>query len=182
MARESRIGMEVFKAVTRSIAHSRDLDDMTHHLVQLLTAALGIKGCAIFVLNPRTQELEVLASCGLSPEYLAKGPLRAPQSIAGTFRGETVVIADVSRDDRLQYPAEARKEGIAALVSLPATFRDEVIGVLRLYHFETWDVSEADLDSLRTLADTIGMAISCTRFQNALQAMAEVLGEALPAR
>jgi transcriptional regulator with GAF, ATPase, and Fis domain len=177
MASENRINIDIFKSVTRAIAHSDDLDVMTNHLAQLLTAGLDIKGCALFVLNAVTEELEILASFGLSAKYLTKGPLNAPKSIHETFQGEPVVIADISQKHKsLQYPDEARKEGIAAIVSVPVMHLEEVIGVLRLYHFEPWKVSDQDLESLRILTDIIGLAMTYTRFHNTVHAIAEVLG------
>jgi transcriptional regulator with GAF, ATPase, and Fis domain len=177
MASENRINIDIFKAVTRAVAHSDDLDIMTNHLAQLLTAGLDIKGCAIFVLNAVTEELEILASFGLSAKYLTKGPLSTPKSIRETFQGEPVVIADVSlKHKRLQYPDEARKEGIAAIVSLPIIHLSEVIGVCRLYHYEPWKVSDQDLESLRILTDIIGLAMTYTRFRNTVHAIAEILG------
>jgi signal transduction protein with GAF and PtsI domain len=178
MASESKITIDIFKSVTRAIAHSEDLDIMTNHLAQLLTAGLDIKGCAIFVLNAVTEELEILASFGLSAKYLTKGPLNMPKSITETFQGEPVVIADVNKKNKsLQYPDEARKEGIAAIVSLPIVHLAEVIGVLRLYHYEPWTVADQDMESLRILAGIIGLAMTYTRFHNAVHAIAEVVGQ-----
>ena len=177
MASDNRINIDIFKAVTRSVAHSEDLDVMTNHLAQLLTAGLDIKGCAFFVLNAVTEELEILASFGLSAKYLTKGPLNTPKSINETFQGNPVVIADISKKNKsLQYPDEARKEGIAAIVSLPVVHLGEVVGVLRLYHFEPWNVSGQDLESLQILAGLIGLAMTYTRFHNTVHAIAEVLG------
>ena len=150
---------------------------MTNHLAQLLTASLDIKGCAMFVLNAVTEELEILASFGLSAKYLTKGPLNTPKSINETFQGHPVVIADIgTRNQSLQYPEEARKEGIAAIVSLPIVHLDEVVGVLRLYHYEVWRVSDQDLESLQILAGIIGQAMTYTRFHNTVHAIAEIVG------
>ncbi len=177
MASENRITIDIFKAVTQSIAHSEDLDVMANHLAQLLTTGLDIKGCAIFVLNAITEELEILASFGLSAKYLTKGPLHAPKSINETFQGNPVVISDISKKNAsLQYPEEARKEGIAAIVSLPIIHLEEVVGVLRLYHYEPWKVPDQDLDSLQILSGIIGLAMTYTRFHNTVHAIAEVLG------
>ena len=177
MASENRITIDIFKAVTRAVAHSKDLDVMTNHLAQLLTATLDIKGCAVFVLNAVTEELEILASFGLSAKYLTKGPLNTPKSINETFQGNPVVIADISKKNKsLQYPDEARKEGIAAIVSLPIVHQDEVVGVLRLYHYEMWQVSDQDLESLQILSGIIGLAMTYTRFHNTVHAIAEIVG------
>jgi len=177
MASENRITIDIFKAVTRAVAHSKDLDVMTNHLAQLLTATLDIKGCAVFVLNAVTEELEILASFGLSAKYMTKGPLNTPKSINETFQRNPVVIADISKKNKsLQYPEEARKEGIAAIVSLPIVHQDEVVGVLRLYHYEMWQVSDQDLESLQILSGIIGLAMTYTRFHNTVHAIAEIVG------
>jgi transcriptional regulator with GAF, ATPase, and Fis domain len=178
MASEDRINIDMFKSVTRSVAHSEDLDVMANHLAQLLTTGLDIKGCAIFVLNAVTEELEILASFGLSAKYLTKGPLHTPKSINETFQGNAVVIGDINKANKgLQYPDEARKEGIGAIVSLPVIHLGEVVGVLRLYHYEAWQVTDQDLESLQILAGIIGLAMTYTRFHNTVHAIAEVLGQ-----
>jgi signal transduction protein with GAF and PtsI domain len=180
MAAETRINIEIFKTVTKAIAESDNLDIMANHLAQLLVATLDIKGCAIFVLEPESKELEILASFGLSPKYLSKGPIQADKSFAMNLEGKPVVVADVSEKENLQYPAEARIEGIGAIVSIPILFLHEVIGVLRLYHPDVWGISEQDLDSLNLLAENIGLAMSYTRLHNAMQSIIEVVNRALP--
>lgn len=175
MNTEGCINIALFKTITKAISQSENLEDMSNHLAQLLTASLNIKGCAIFILEPATRELDVLASFGLSTDYLMKGPVSAPQSIAATFDGKTVVIKDVADDASLQYPEEAKKEGIAAIISVPITFSEEVIGALRLYHQEIWDITEEDLESLRLLAEMIGLAMSYTKLRYAMNTVAETL-------
>ena len=72
MGSAEKIDIEVFKAVTRAIAQSDNLEIMTSHLTQLLVGTLDIKGCSIFALNPESEELELLSSFGLSTGYLNK--------------------------------------------------------------------------------------------------------------
>jgi signal transduction protein with GAF and PtsI domain len=180
MSAEAKINIETFKAVTKAIARSRNLDIMTNHLTQLLVAALDIKGCAIYFLNPETRELEMLASFGLSTNYLTKGPILADKSIGSDLVGEPVIIPDINKDARLQYPEEAKKEGIAAILTVPIVFLNDVIGALRLYHHEVWNPSEQDLDSLHLLAENVGLAMTYTRLVNAIDSIVEVTRQVLP--
>ena len=166
---EEKIDIDVFKVVFRAMAQSDNLEIMANHLTQLLVAALEIKGCTIFALNPESEELEVLASFGLSMSYVHKGPILTDKSIAETSSGKPIVIRDVHKSDRLQYPENAKKEGIGAIVSVPINFYGKVIGALRLYHHETWDISEKDVDSLFVLAESIGLAMVYTRVLKALK-------------
>ena len=175
MSGEDKINMDIFKAVTRAIAESDNMDIMANHLTHLLIGALEIKGCTIFALNLDTEELEVLASFGLSINYLNKGPIMADKSICCTLEGKPVVVKDVTKTDRLQYPDDAIKEGIGGIVSLPILFCGETVGVLRLYHHEPWDISDRDVDSLLILGENIGLAMMYTRLLNALQSIHETM-------
>ena len=175
MNTETKITIETFKAVTKAIAHSDNLDLMTNHLAQLLVRALGVKGCAIYVLDPESKQLEILASFGLSPNYLTKGPLLADRSIAANLEGKPVIVSDVSKDKNIQYPEQAKQEGIAAILSIPIAFVDEIIGALRLYHHEVWHVSDQDIDSLQLLAENVGLAMSYTSLCNAMYSIGEVI-------
>ncbi len=180
MVAEDRINMDIYKVVTRAIAASENLEDMATQLTQLLVGALGIKGSTIFVLNPATEELEALASFGLSISYMNKGPVLVKKSLDHQLRGEAIVIRDVTETDRLQYPEDAQKEGINAIVSLPISLHGKLIGVLRLYHYEQWDVSEQDLDSLMILSENIGLALMYTRLLQSLKSIKETVDEVHP--
>ena len=60
-------------------------------------------------------------------------------------------------------------------------FLNEIIGALRLYHHEVWNISQQDLDSLHLLAENIGLAMTYTRLLNAVKSIAEIVQVALPA-
>jgi len=177
METKDRIDIDVFKVVIKAVAEFEDLETMANQLTQLLVGVLEIKGCTLFALNPETQELEVLANFGLSIKYVNKGPLLLTKSLDTESRKMPVVIKDVEKYDRLQYPQDAKQEGIKAIVSLPVNYSGKLIGILRLYHYETWDISERDLDSLQVLAENIGIAMTHTRILNALRAVVETLSD-----
>ena len=169
MSVEEKIDIEVFKVVFRAIAESDNLEIMANHLTQLLVAALDIKGCTLFALNQESKELEVLASFGLSMKYLHKGPLLTGKSIGATLKKKPIIIQDVNKTDLLQYPEDAKNEGIGAIISVPIIFNTNAIGALRLYHQAAWEISEKDIDSLLVLAENIGLAMTYTRLLNAIQ-------------
>jgi len=177
MQTEDRISIDIFKVVTRAIAESSHLEIMAKHLAQLIIGALEIKGATIFAINMETKELEVLGSFGLSIRYMNKGPLYINRSIKNVEKHKAVVVRDVRNSDLLQYSADAIQEGIGAMVSVPISFSGHVIGVLRLYHHEEWDISERDLDSLFVLAEIIGLAMMYARMSNAIQEVNTIVGD-----
>lgn len=180
MTTENKVDIGIFKVITRSIARSHSLETMSEQLTQLLVGALGIKGCSILVLNPESEELEILTSFGLSIDYLNKGPLTIDKDHEKRIKQGAIVITDIENSTGLQYPEEARREGIRSMVSLPVQLHESLVGVLRLYHFETWEVSEADLDSLSLLAEVVGLAVMYTRILTAFNAVKDIVREVHP--
>jgi GAF domain-containing protein len=177
MAVQSKIDLEIFQLVFEVITKSENADTMANQLTQVLVGALGIKGATIFVLNPELEELEILASSGLSINYLNKGPILVDKSIKLAQNREPVIIGDITTSDRLQYPEKAEEEGIMAIVSLPITQRGKIVGALRLYHSKVWNVSETDIDYLQVLAQNIGIALMYFRLANALQTVKETVND-----
>ncbi len=177
---EEKIDIDIFKVVFRAIAESDNLEIMANHLTQLLVAALEIKGATLFAFNQENDELEVLASFGLSMKYLNKGPLLTAKSIGATLKGQPIVVRDVNKTDKLQYPEDAKNEGIGAIVSVPILFYNKIIGALRLYHNDAWDISDKDVDSLMVLAENVGLAMTYTRLLNALTTIKYAVNEVQP--
>jgi len=180
MNSENKLNLDIFKVVCKALSRSDNLGTMANHMAQLLVGAMEIKGCTIFVLNPETKELEGLASFGLSPAYLNKGPVMADKGICAIYEKKPIIVRDVSKDDRLQYPEEAKEEGIGAIVSICIPFYEETVGGLRLYHHEPWDISDHDLDYLLIMVEHVGLAMMFTRVVSVLQSIKETMGD-LPA-
>ena len=177
MVDEDRIDIDTFKMISKAITESEDIDSMINSFTQLLVGSLGIKGCTIFALNPETEELEILGSSGLSLNYLNKGPILVSKSIEQDLRGRPIIISDVEKSNRVQYPEDARSEGIRSIISLPVMIHGKFIGDLRLYHYEEWHISDRDVDSLLLLGEKIGLALMYKRLLNALRAIKETVTE-----
>jgi GAF domain-containing protein len=111
------------------------------------------------LLDQGGEQLEVESSYGLSDQYVRKGPLSADKSIFDTLKGKPVIIEDAGSDPRVQYPLEAKQEGIASIVSLPIILREIVIGVLRLYTAVPCRFEQDDIDFLSAIAIQSGLAI-----------------------
>ncbi|MGD8529905.1 MAG: hypothetical protein PVG97_02920, partial [Syntrophobacterales bacterium] len=76
------INYETLLKVTKVISHSRNPEEVVLMTVESIKTALDVKGCSVFLINRKTDELEVAAPYGLSDEYINKGPVSALRSIA----------------------------------------------------------------------------------------------------
>jgi GAF domain-containing protein len=161
--------------VTKSLSKSRDPDDIIQMAVTSIQSALGIKGCALFMVNRETKELELAASSGLSDEYINKGAVSATRSIADSLTEGPQAVYDVSDDPRIQYPEAAEKEGIASILSVPIMVGEEAIGAIRAYTAERWEFTLEDVNFVQALAQIAGVLIEMSRLYQGQSEYIEVL-------
>ncbi|NMB76646.1 MAG: GAF domain-containing protein [Myxococcales bacterium] len=155
-----RILNEVAQAVSSSIDLERVLSTITHQATEVMNA----KGCSVRLLDESSRQLRMEASFGLSPAYLNKGPIDAGRGLdRRVLSGEAVCIRDAATDSDLQYPEEAKREGIRSILSVPLRAQEQVIGVLRLYSAEERCFSDEEVDFLMALAAQGAVAIRNAR-------------------
>ncbi|MGD9181731.1 MAG: GAF domain-containing protein [Desulfobacterales bacterium] len=169
------INYETLLKITGAISSIRDPEEVVLVTVESVKTALDVKGCTLFLVNRKTNELKIAASYGLSDNYLNKGPLSALKSIAESIKEGPVAIYDVSDDPRLQYPEEAKKEGIASILSVPIKVHDNIIGALRVYTDEPWEFTLEDVNFVQAVAQIAGMAIDLCRLNKGYKSSIEIL-------
>ena len=169
------INYETLLKITKAMSMSRDPEKVVLLTVESIKTALDIKGCALFLVNPKSDELEVAASCGLSKEYLNKGPVSSLKSISQSLQEGPVAIYDVADDPRIQYPEAAKDEGIASILSVPIVVRGNVIGAMRVYTSQKWEFTLEDVNFVQALAQMAGMLIDMCRLYEGQNEMIEVL-------
>ena len=174
---------ETLLKITKAMSMSRDPEEIILLTVKNIKKTLNIKGCALFLINPDSNELELVASQGLSKGYLNKGPISSLQSIAESLQDGPVAIYDVTDDPRIQYPKAAKKEGIASILSVPIFVRGEVIGAMRVYTSQQWEFTLEDVNFVQALAQITGILIDMCRLYEGQNQMIDVLTkmrEAMP--
>ncbi|MGC9194111.1 MAG: GAF domain-containing protein [Syntrophobacteraceae bacterium] len=161
--------------IAGAISHSKDPEEVVLLTVESMKRALDVKGCALFLVDRRTDQLDLAASFGLSKDYLEKGPVSALRSINQSLEEGPVAIYDVTDDPRIQYPEQAQKEGIASILSVPVMAAGQSIGALRVYTAEPWEFTLEDVNFVQAMASMAGMAIEMARLYKGLKDSIEVL-------
>ena len=67
-----QLNYETLIKITKSLSKSKDPEEIIRMTVESIKTSLDIKGCALFLMNTQTKDLEVAASAGLSDEYINK--------------------------------------------------------------------------------------------------------------
>lgn len=175
--KRSLLTYETLIKTAAAMSHSKDPEEVALMTAESIKTVFGAKGCALFLINRRTDELELAAAHGLSKEYIQKGPLSASRSIAQSLRDGPVAIYDVADDPRLQYPEEAQREGIASILSVPILTGGQPIGALRIYTGDPWEFTLDDVNFVQAMAALAGMALEKARLCKGFKDSIEVLKE-----
>jgi signal transduction protein with GAF and PtsI domain len=180
MTEQNSINLEIYKLLVQTISEAGDIEIMANSLTQILVGALGIKGAALYILDPAREELELLASAGLSVDYVNKGPILVDKSIKFASNREPVVISDATTSNKLQYPEKAAEEGVRAIISHPIVMRGKIIGSLRLYHSQQWEPSHDEMVLVEMLSQNLGVALMYFRVANAVANVKETINDIHP--
>ncbi|MBN2123309.1 MAG: GAF domain-containing sensor histidine kinase [Deltaproteobacteria bacterium] len=155
--------------LARGIDSTLGLYPRLDFICQSITGIMKIKGVVIRLLDERTNRLELVSACGLSEEYINKGPVDADRSLARALEGEPHFVPDAVTDPSLQYPDAARREGIASMLAYPLRGREKVIGTMRLYMAEKRTFSQNEMDFIASLANQVSISIENAKFYDVLE-------------
>lgn len=154
-----RLRARHFYELATTLNSSLDIKHVLHILTAEVSDTFGMKGSLIRLLNKETGALELVASYGLSEDYLYKGPVGKAPSITQALEGKTVVIEDSAVDPRVKYKEAAQKEGIVSMLAVPMKAGDEIIGVLKLYSDVKRQFPEDMITLVNAVAHAGGLAI-----------------------
>jgi signal transduction protein with GAF and PtsI domain len=169
MESKEMLYFRLFREICSKINASFELNEILALITENATKMLNAKGCILYLLDRRDNKLKTGAYYGLSKVYMNKGPVDADKSIMTSLQGETVFISDAANDPRLQYPDEARKEGIASILSVPMAVKKMVIGVMRIYTAEPRRFEEIEWEFAAGLADMSAIAIQNAHYYRSLE-------------
>jgi len=138
-------------------------------LVESVAKATGAKACSLMLLTPDRKILLHTVAHGLSDWYLRKGPIKADKSISEALEGKPVRVLNVIGDERVMYQEQAKKEGIASILSVPMMLREEVIGVVRVYTAKPYHFSDDEIYFVEAVANLGAIALENARLYDSVQ-------------
>lgn len=159
--RELTAILEVSKVLTTSFSLERNLSSAMATLGNLLEMQ---RGC-VFLLDPISQELRIVAAHGLTKENIERGKYRIGEGIVGRVleKGIPMVIPNIGEEPLFLNRTGSRpeKDGISFLC-VPIKFKNEVLGVLsvdRIYSKKLGGVDD-DLRVLNIVASLIAQFVT----------------------
>jgi len=144
-----------YKQIGRILNSDAPMPKQLNSIAASIAKGLKADGCAIMLLNPNKEYLDIAAAFGLSDLYLRKGVINARKSHPEILDGKIVAVSDVINSQKTQYPQEAKSEKIKSLLGAPITQKGEVIGEIRVYTRERRHFKPNEKDFIVTAANFI---------------------------
>ena len=157
--RHMRRNAMLFLELASSINSSLDIRQVLNNLTVNICDKLGMKGAVIRLLDDDRNELKLVASHGLSEDFLERSRTSTTETAQRALKGETMVISDTATDSRITFKTAMKKEGIVSMIVTPILAREKVIGVLRLYSDVERQFSDDVILMVKALAHQGGLAI-----------------------
>lgn len=148
----------LFLELASKINSSLDIKEVMKHLTIEVTRLLGLKGAAIRLLDPDTDGLKLVADYGVSEKLLQNGHFISTQATETTL-DETLVIKNISTDQRIRHAEELEEEGIGAAIVTPIKAKDQTIGTLSLFSKIPRDFPKDVIVMVQALAHQGALAI-----------------------
>jgi GAF domain-containing protein len=169
MAKEKRDYYESVYQITLVLNSARDSKALLHSIVESVAKAIGAKACSLMLLTTERDVLLHTVAYGLSDWYLRKGPVALGKIISQVLEGKPVAVLDATTDERVLYREQARREGIASMLTVPVRLRGQVIGVLRVYTAKQYRFTGDDIRFVETVGNLGAVALENLRAYDILQ-------------
>lgn len=159
--------MESLVTVASTVGGSLDLDTVLETIVQAVSGVLKCQRTAIFVLDPGTHLLNLVAAEGVSPQYrqLSQNiPVVEGGRAHAIAVNEVIISEDVQKQPELSAVAPlAGSEGFRAYADVPLHRGETAVGLLSAQFSEPHPFSEDEIIFLRILAEQAAVAIENAR-------------------
>lgn len=154
-----RMNTEFFHDLAVHINSTLDVKKILNIMSADIAEILGVKGISVRLVDESAGTLRLVASHGLSDQYLNKGPFYYDKASLEAMKKRPVVTKNVATDKNVNYRKEKMDEGIVSILAVPIHARDDVIGVLKLYSDVYREFTEDDIMLVIAMAHQGGLAI-----------------------
>lgn len=150
--------------VSRMLTASFDLEENLTSVMKTLSHHLEMQRGCVFLLDPLSKELTIVAAHGLTSNAIKRGKYQIGEGIVGRVieSGSPMFIPNIGKEPRFLNKTESRLEkcGVSFLC-IPIELKGEILGVLsvdRIYAEEHGNIDD-DLRVLRIISSLIAQFV-----------------------
>ncbi len=152
--------------ITRTITSSLDLKEIVKLSIQQVHDSWHIEAASIWLIDPYTRNLSVLANIGTPEQGLSDITVPFGEGFVGHVAktGQWIYTNDAPAHD-LHFRQVDTQTGFQtqSLLCVPLMFRDEVVGVMQLLNKQDGEFDDLDVERALSIATAVAIAISNAR-------------------
>jgi GAF domain-containing protein len=162
--------VNALRSVLLAIGSSQDLRLTLEVIVEQLTAKLKADAADILVLDEKRTDLLVAASIGFHSASIPNHRLRVDPGLMdpAILRRRGEVITDQGRIGQDQRLSLFAREGFQSYIAMPLVSRNELLGVLEVFHRSLLEPEQERLDFMDAVASAAAIAIDHAAMQRRL--------------
>jgi PAS domain S-box-containing protein len=163
--------LAALRNIDTAIKASLDLPTTLHVILEQTRTQLGVDAADVLLLDPRAQTLQYAAGQGFCTDIMESTLLRMGQSYAGHAALERRVVSIAALPDTPDFASipGIQEEGFVAYFAVPLVAREQVKGVLEVFHRSSLDTDPEWLDFLEAVTAQAAIAIDNATLVDALQ-------------
>jgi signal transduction histidine kinase len=164
--------------VARLATTARTWDELLETVVDGTRDALHADVSSLYLLDRDGAYLTLAATNGLDRYQIGRARVPFGEGVTGRVAASRrpLVIPDVRADPRFLWVRGIdQRRFVASMLSVPLTWRDQIVGVLNVQTEQSRDFTEADVDQLGAIADLLAGIVEKGRLQTEAEARVEDL-------
>ncbi|QDU32066.1 Phosphoserine phosphatase RsbU [Poriferisphaera corsica] len=162
--------LSVLYEVSRSLAVSRDLQQVLDKAAKLIAEVMKVKAVGIRLLEKNkdaSEDLVPKAIYNLSPHYLQRGTIRLDtcNMFGEVIEGDDIYVRDMLDDDRVMYPGDAAAEGLRSMLCVGLVYQNKAVGTLQLFTGNLREFSQYEIRLARAIAQLLATSVETARLE-----------------
>lgn len=164
--------------IARLATTARTWDELLETVVDRTRDVLHADVASLYLLDRDGAYLTLAETNGLDRFQIGRARVPFGEGVTGRVAAnrQPLVIPDVKADPRFMWVRGIdQRRFVASMLSVPLTWRDQIVGVLNVQTEQPRDFDEADVAHLRAVADLLAGIIEKGRQQSEAEARVEDL-------
>ena len=159
--------------ILRLATTARTWEELLETVVDGTRDALHASVSSLYLLDRDGEYLTLAATNGLDRHHIGRARVRLGEGITGRVAAsrDPIAIADVRADDRFLWVRGLdQRRFVASMLSVPLTWRDQVVGALNVQTEVPRNFTGEDVEQLSAIADLLAGIVEKGRLQREAEA------------
>lgn len=163
--------LEFLQSLALQAAQTLDAPSLVRLVITETTGAMDVDVCSVYLLEPRSRELVLAATNGLSQTGVGRVRIRMGEGVTGWAAQERrpLTVADVRTEARFRWLAGVDQARFVSMCSVPIISGDRLVGVLNVQTDVHHDFDDGEVGFLAAIAAQVAGVLERSSLQSRLE-------------